>query len=104
MIIRYQSSFDSPEDPQGIIKMSLEMGEEFPGPAEDVFLAWTLRLGVDADVAAAAKRLIEDYAVTEMKAANDQHAKLIALLKEAAEGRRIQAKRRGGPAGRQRQQ
>ena len=104
MTIKYHGAYDSPEDPQGIIKMSLEMGAEFPGPAEDVLLAWTLRLGVDADVAAAARSLLRDYGVEAMAPGNDQHARLIALLKEAAEGKRVQARRRGGAAGRRRHQ
>lgn len=104
MTIKYHGVYDSPEDPQGIIKMSLEMGEEFPGPAQDVLLAWTLRLGVDADVPAAARKLLEDYRVAEMARANEQHGKLIDLLKETAEGRKIQARRRGGASGRKRLQ
>lgn len=104
MTIRYHGVYDSPEDPQGIIKMSLEMGAEFPGPAEDVLLAWTLRLGEDADVPAAARKLIADYGVAEMPAGNEQHARLIELLKETAKGREIQARRRGGAAGRKRYQ
>ncbi|WP_455374278.1 hypothetical protein [Limibacillus halophilus] len=104
MTIKYHGVYDSPEDPQGIIKMSLEMGAEFPGPAEDVLLAWTLRLGVDADVPAAARKLLADYGVEAMAVGNDQHGRLIALLKETAEGRKIQARRRGGASGRKRYQ
>ena len=102
MTIKCHGPYDSPEDPQGILKMSLEMGAEFPGPAEDVLLAWTLRLGIDADVAAAARKLLEDYKVAEMPRGNDQHARLIALLEEVAEGRKMQARRRGGAMGRRR--
>ncbi len=104
MTIKYHGSYDTPEDPQGIVKMSLEMGAEFPGPAADVFLAWTLRLGLDADVAAAARCLLERYQVSSMEGANEEHARLIALLKEAAEGKSITATRRGGASGRRRPQ
>jgi hypothetical protein len=104
MTIKYHGLYDSPEDPQGIIKMSLEMGAEFPGPAEDVLLAWTLRLGMNADIPAAARKLIADYGVEAREPGNAQHARLIALLKETAEGKKMQARRRGGAAGRKRYQ
>ncbi|HEY9549310.1 MAG TPA: hypothetical protein VIR45_07400, partial [Kiloniellaceae bacterium] len=61
MSIRYISDHDSPDDPGGLIREVLEMGDDFPGPAEDVVLAWVLRLGQDRDPAEAAKRLIADY-------------------------------------------
>ena len=46
-----------------------------------MLLAWTLRLGVDADVPAAARKLLADYGVEAMAVGNDQHGRLIALLK-----------------------
>ena len=95
-MITYVSQYDSPEDPQGIMKQTLAMGAEFPGPAADVFLAWTLRLGLDADVAAAARKLIADYGLDEVPDHGGEHARLIALLREAAEGKTMTARRRGG--------
>jgi hypothetical protein len=95
-MIKYVSLFDSPEDPQGIIKQSLDMGADFPGPAPDVFLAWTLRLGLNADVAAAAAKLAEDYGLRKKPPIAGEHGKLVALLLEAAEGRQITPRRRGG--------
>ena len=43
-----------PEDPQGLIRQVLAMGEEFPGPAGDVLLSWLLDLKDRADPAKAA--------------------------------------------------
>src|SRR3546814_10788799 len=58
LMVRYLSEHDSPDDPGGLIREVLQMGAEFPGPAEDVVLAWILRLGEGRDPGEAAKRLI----------------------------------------------
>src|SRR3546814_4207546 len=39
LMVRYLSEHDSPDDPGGLIREVLQMGAEFPGPAEDVVLA-----------------------------------------------------------------
>ena len=57
----YTSPDHSPEDPGGILKESLAMGADFPGPAEDALLAWTLRLAPEVDTQAAARTLIQRY-------------------------------------------
>jgi len=54
MAIRYLYEHYSPDDPGGLIREVLQMGEDFPGPAEDVILAWILRPGQDRDPAEAA--------------------------------------------------
>ncbi len=101
-MIKYVSknqSEDTPDDPGGLIKEVLNMGAEFPGPAQDILLAWMLRLGDEHDAAAAAGRLIETYGLGDGPPPEGACGELVALLKQTAEsppehlsGRR----RRGG--------
>ncbi|MET4807417.1 hypothetical protein [Limibacillus sp. MBR-115] len=103
-MVIYISEYDSPEDPQGILKQTLAMGSEFPGPAADVFLAWTLRLGLDSNVAEAARAVIRDYHLDTAEDHGGEHAKLVTLIREAAKGQTVTARRRGGARGRNRSQ
>ena len=103
MTIRYTSKHDSPDDPGGMIREVLEMGERFPGPAEDVVLAWILRLGEGRDAAAAAQRLIEHYRLTETPQPGGACGRVIEMIMETAKfpGDRMarhlcQPRRRGG--------
>jgi len=50
-----------PFDPQLLIRQVLDMGADFPGPAEDILLSWILSLDRALDPAAAAQQLIEAY-------------------------------------------
>jgi hypothetical protein len=50
-----------PFDPQLLIRQVLDMGAEFPGPAEDILLSWILSLDRALDPAAAAHQLIDAY-------------------------------------------
>ncbi|MFM9844194.1 MAG: hypothetical protein ACKVOI_14610 [Dongiaceae bacterium] len=50
-----------PFDPQLLIRQVLDMGAEFPGPAEDILLSWILSLDRALDPAAAALQLIDAY-------------------------------------------
>ena len=84
MAIRYLSEHDSPDDPGGLIREVLELGEDFPGPAEDVVLAWILRLGQDRDPAEAAKRLIADYRLDRSPQPGGACGRLIEMVKETA--------------------
>ena len=84
MAIRYLSDHDSPDDPGGMIREALAMGETFPGPAEDVVLAWVLRLGEDRDPAQAAERLIADYQLDEEPQPSGACGRLIGILRETA--------------------
>src|SRR3546814_15769899 len=79
------------------------MGAEFPGPAEDVVLAWILRLGEGRDPGEAAKRLIPDYELDRAPPPTGACGRLVAILRETAEfptGRitrhLCQPRRRGG--------
>ena len=84
MATKYLSPHHSPDDPGGVIREVLLMGPEFPGPAEDVILAWTLRLSVDRDPADAAKKLLETYDLTEGPLPEGACGKLVDLLRQAA--------------------
>ncbi len=103
MAIRYTSKHDSEDDPGGMIREVLEMGEAFPGPAEDLLLAWILRLGDGRDAAAAARRLIADYRLDEEPLPGGACGRVIEMLKETAQfpGERMarhlcKPRRRGG--------
>src|SRR5262245_11525874 len=50
-----------PFDPQLLIRQVLDMGADFPGPAEDILLSWILSLDRTVDPAAAAQQLIDAY-------------------------------------------
>ncbi len=99
MATKYLSPHHSPDDPGGVIREVLLMGPEFPGPAEDVIVAWTLRLGVDRDPADAAKRLLATYELAEGPLPDGACGKLVDLLRQTASSRDLAAGRpvrRGG--------
>lgn len=99
-MVQYLSSHHSADDPGGLIGQALEMGETFPGPAEDLLLSWSLRLD---DPATAARNLIAHHALQkpidpEQDAQQlPPHQRLVALLHETARsGQTGAARRRGG--------
>ena len=99
MATTYLSPHHSPDDPGGVIREVLLMGPEFPGPAEDVIVAWTLRLGPDRDPADAAERLLAAYELAEGPLPEGPCGKLVDLLRQAAQSRGDAAPRpvrRGG--------
>src|SRR5205085_11229603 len=51
-----------PLDPKSILHQAFEMGEDFPGPAEDLLLSWLFSLGADQQPAEAAKELLPRFA------------------------------------------
>ena len=85
MTIKYLSQHHSDDDPSGLIREVLNMGEAFPGPAEDILLSWTLKLGATADPAHHARRLLEQYEIAEGPVPDDPRGKLIEMLREAAQ-------------------
>ena len=87
MAVRYLSPHHSPDDPGGVIKEVLLMGPEFPGPAEDVILSWTIRLAADQDASEAAARLLEAYEIAEGPLPEGACGRVVALLREAATGK-----------------
>jgi len=50
-----------PFDPQLLIRQVLDMGADFPGPAEDILLSWILSLDRSLDPATAAQQVIDAY-------------------------------------------
>ncbi|HEY2890960.1 MAG TPA: hypothetical protein VGJ31_10050 [Dongiaceae bacterium] len=93
------------EDPQGLIRQVLAMGEEFPGPARDVLLSWLLELKDRVEPANAAATLIERHGLPGPPFAETPRGELIRLLHETArysaeELREAGGRRRGGARGR----
>ncbi len=84
MAIKYLSQHDSPDDPGGLIKQALDMGPEFPGPAEDIMMAWMLRLAEGSDPAAAAGRLLEAYAIASGPLPPGPCGRIVELLRQTA--------------------
>ena len=85
MTIKYLSDHHTPEDPGGLIKEVLEMGDAFPGPAEDIMLAWVLRLEDTQDPATVAKKLLQDYSVAEGPLPGGACGRVVELLRETAD-------------------
>ncbi|GAB5468125.1 MAG: hypothetical protein Kilf2KO_11550 [Rhodospirillales bacterium] len=97
MAVRYTSPHHSEEDPGGLVREVLELGADFPGPAADIFLSWSLRLADDVPAAVAAERLLERYGLRETPRPSGACGELVALLLQAAEGTgNTPNRRRGG--------
>lgn len=84
MGITYTSPHHSKDDPGGLIRETLDMGADFPGPARDALLSWILRLGDDADAAVAAKTLLARYGYAEGPVPDGACGELVMLLRETA--------------------
>jgi hypothetical protein len=89
MAIKFLSPHHSPDDPGGLIKEAINMGPDFPGPAEDLMLAWTLRLGLERDPAEAAERLLSAYGLVEGPQLEGACGHLVDLLRQAAESKGV---------------
>lgn len=74
----------SPDDPKSLIQQAFAMGDEFPGPAEDLLLSWMLSLDMAVDVRLAATRLLAQYAGDPVVPTNPHVAKLADLLRQTA--------------------
>ncbi|MGO1118578.1 hypothetical protein ACTL6U_07735 [Rhodovibrionaceae bacterium A322] len=96
MAVTYTSPHSSPQDPGGLIYQAIEMGDDFPGPAEDLLLSWTLRLGLTTDSRQAAATLLEKYDLQDRVLGDSPCDRLIHLLRETANAK---PKRRGGRQG-----
>ncbi len=104
MAIKYVSEHHSSDDPGGLVKTVLDMGSEFPGPAEDIVMTWLLRLDDDRDPAEVAARLLADYGYAETPLPEGACGRVIELLRETADNkagdRKARPLRRGGRRGR----
>ncbi len=101
------SASGGPEDPHGLIRQVLAMGEEFPGPAGDVLLSWLLQLKDRMDPATAAKTLIERHGLSDGALPPGPLGELVRLLRETAQYSPerlgdLAGRRRGGRRGRTR--
>jgi hypothetical protein len=97
-----------PLDPKSLLEQAFEMGDEFPGPAEDLLLSWLLSLASDQPPAEAAKTLLPRYtALIAGKSDTAPIVKLHRLLEQVAvsppaapkRGRLSGRTRRPNPAG-----
>jgi hypothetical protein len=103
MTIKYLSEHHSPDDPGGLIKEVLEMGAAFPGPAEDIVLAWMLRLEDGRDPAEVAARLMEAYGIADGDLPEGACGRVVDILRQTAafgserlKSHLTKPKRRGG--------
>jgi hypothetical protein len=75
----------NPLDPKSILHQAFDMGDEFPGPAEDLLLSWLLSLGADQQAADAAKTLLPGFtSLLEGKSDTLPIVKLHRLLEQVA--------------------
>ena len=102
MTLRYVSKHHSEDDPGGLIHEAFAAGPEFTGPAEDLLLAWTLRLERGQDAPAAAARLLAELAPPCAVAPEGEAGRLLTLLRQtaAADANAVPRRRRGGRQGR----
>ncbi|MGF1610907.1 MAG: hypothetical protein ACFCUQ_16005 [Kiloniellales bacterium] len=84
MAIKYVSPHHSEDDPGGLIHDVIAAGADFAGPAEDIILTWTLRLGEGRDPAAAAQRLLAAHGLAEGPLPQGAAGRVIEMLREAA--------------------
>ncbi len=73
------------DDPKSLIEQAFEMGDEFPGPAEDLLLSWMLSLDLATDARLAAGRLLAQYAGDPAKLTNPHMARLADLLRQTSQ-------------------
>ena len=84
MPVTYTSKLHSDDDPGGIIGEILNMGADFPGPARDALVGWTLRLGDGIDPAEAAQRILAHYGQESGAVPEGACGELVRLLRETA--------------------
>ncbi|MDY0881802.1 hypothetical protein ACFPL7_19640 [Dongia soli] len=90
----------SAEDPKSLISEAFAMGDEFPGPAEDMLLSWMLSLDMETDARSAAARLLTRYDAVAAQTANPHIARLADLLRQTAAAESSRAGGRGRVAAR----
>ncbi len=91
----------SADDPKHLIEQVFAMGDEFPGPAEDLLLSWMLSLAPEADAPQAARRLADCYESRLRDVAENRPLRrLWRLLRETAMAKNERGRRRGGANGR----
>lgn len=89
-------------DPKRLIEQAFEMGNEFPGPAEDLLLSWMLSLPADANAPSIAAVLAERHRA-QVAHLDGKHParRLLMLLEQTATAGAARAQgRKGGRRGR----
>lgn len=76
------------------------MGDEFPGPAEDMLLSWMLSLDMATDARHAAAQLLTRHEAAAAQTANPHVARLADLLRQTAAAESSRAGGRGRVAAR----
>ena len=84
MAIKYATRYHSDDDPGGLIREVVEMGEAFPGPAKDLLLSWVLRLEPGREPATAAANMLRDYGLEDRPDPEGACGELVAMLRETA--------------------
>ncbi len=97
MSITYTSPLHCPEDPGGLVQETLNLGDDFPGPAEDILVSWSLRLDEGLSPQAASQRLLHRLGLAEGPLPAGACGRLVELLRQATRnsGERP-SRRRGG--------
>ena len=76
------------------------MGDEFPGPAEDMLLSWMLSLDMATDARSAATQLLTRYEADAAQTGNPHLVRLADLLRQTAAAESSRAGGRGRVAAR----
>ena len=96
MSVIYTSPYHSPDDPGGLVRETLELGDAFPGSAEDILVSWSLGLE-EMSPQEAAGSLLARLALTEGDLPAGACGQLVALLRQAAkDALPSRPRRRGG--------
>ena len=84
MVIKYATRYHSDDDPGGLIREVVEMGDDFPGPAKDIILSWVIRLEPGRDAAEAAGNILRDYGLADQPDPAGACGEVVAMVREIA--------------------
>ena len=84
MAIKYVGRYHSEDDPGGLIREVVELGDEFPGPSPDIIFSWLLRIPDGQDPAEVAKRVLKEYGLAEGEVPDNYAGEVIKLLREVS--------------------
>jgi len=84
MAIKYATRYHSNDDPGGLIREVVEMGDDFPGPAKDIILSWVIRLEPGHDAAKAAGNMLRDYGLEGQPDPAGACGEVVAMVREIA--------------------
>ena len=84
MVIKYATRYHSDDDPGGLIREVVEMGDAFPGPAKDIILSWVIRLEPGREAAEAAGNILRDYGLENEPDPAGACGEVVAMVREIA--------------------